>query len=422
LLCVGFLLTSGLRIAEGICAPSERGNKCSVIRGVTSILLDRGAAEVKAVAYAVIDSVLQDADFIREFTASNLVQAEFVRPIGENLVILGNTQTPEVPKSSRSNSSATAKIAITAAFTSFFLTAVIFYGVFRSQQQKAELERGRTKVKARLAHYQAKRRQYFQQLQEDQRLGPGWMTTNPLQMPGPSVTWSISDLTSDSQSIKSSLRMDRIDEEGPSDEYEANYKSEDFEPGPDRASGEHVSFDFVARWGEPKTVSQYATSGGSSTQVYKDEECPSTVWEVPEGPSPLWENTVREYVDVEAQTPRRRNRIEDFDATTEPHSLLGCRILEDSMEEVEETGLDLDTSNLTDPTEDDDSELLYSEPNTPIHRDGGKEAEDFSDFHTPSGYHPEDVVLDALDLILEHWFQHLLIQLARARTQKRITM
>jgi hypothetical protein len=398
----------------------------------------------------VIESSLNSTVFLQEFTASNLVAAELIRPIGENLVILAPT-THQVPDSS--SSSTTTKIAIAGAVTCFFLTGIFFYGWYRSHM--AELKAARSPNKPHMA----KRRRHFEQLQKDhKRIGDGWMTTDPMQVHNePSITWSVSDLTSDSQSIKSSMRMDRIDEEAPFDEKDdhSDHDSEvassvstistTVEDSVDDQCANHLSF--IARWNDASDGSELATRGEDTARTSKTSAT-VTVWEVPAWPRPFW----GEEDDEEALTPVRRNRIEDYDATTGDQSTMlgGGQFLDSSMDE---SGTDLDASHQTEPTAVSD-DIIYPEtelgtPNRMDQRD-----ESYSEFGTPADrvilsncfVHetstsesidksstleptfdqelrrcPDDSIRQVIDEAFVLWFHDLCHTLTRAVVQKRLT-
>lgn len=208
-------------------APGD-GTECKFVRGISSIFLDNEAGLAQETAYGAIESALNLTSFLSGITGYKLVQSAFLGPIGENLVILSSGDADHPPGQDENGSNLPTVIAIAAALISFVLTVIFLYGLYRKHH--AELEVGGESVKARVAKMQAKRRQYFQTLEDDSHgLEPGWMTTEtdiPPPLPNSSITWSVSDLTSDSQSIKSSLRMDRIEEEGPYDGHD-DYDTDD---------------------------------------------------------------------------------------------------------------------------------------------------------------------------------------------------
>ena len=220
--------------STGSCDALNTGASCRVIRGVSPILLDDGAKHVEDIGYPVIAAVLDDLDHLQQYTSTLLHSARMIRPIGETLIVL----TP--PTVEPAAGSATVKIAVAAGFTSFFVTGLLFYGVWRGRDAP------------RVAHYQAKRRKYFESL--EQNTPSGWMTTETMRQ---TVTWSVSDLTSDSQSIKSSMKMDRIDEEAP---FEDGVLDESLEESELEVSDDTVedleAHPFATHWPEEEKVEE----------------------------------------------------------------------------------------------------------------------------------------------------------------------
>lgn len=196
---------------------------------------------MQSVAYAVIQRVLNDELYVQAFTGTGVVRSEFVREIGETLIYLTtNGQSDNTSDAPNRNH---LKIVVAGTVAAIAIVCLICYGIYRKRKH----EKGLAAVKAHIAHYQAKHRAYFQELQEEDRRCPeGWMTTHHGQfVPAMSITWSVSDLTSDSQSIRSSLQMERIDEEeAPSDE--------EAEPSPSSSPEKGSSLSsqplFVAHW------------------------------------------------------------------------------------------------------------------------------------------------------------------------------
>lgn len=402
-------------LGGGVCAAVSDGAQCSVVRGATSVLLDGDVSDAEYMAYKVIERVLTDTDYLRYYTGMSLIRSEFVRPIGENLAILN----PTTPASSAA-SGGTLKIAIAAAFVSMAVTTIFFYGLYR--RRKMDKKTG-TNVKSRLAHYNAKRRRYFQEL-EDRDASAGWMTTDPSQLPEPSITWSVSDLTSDSQSIRSSLPMERIKEEGPSDdefdeEVSTNPSNSPASSGRPNVYQDHVHL--IAHWKD--TVDELAYNGDCSSE--------------------------------DDHTPVRHNGLEEYDATCP--DLHGTRFLEDSYEDSYQ---DIDNSNVTDPTEESPlvHHLMDGSPSSPDGLDSttysdSKESDEPcspSDIHmalalessddeeervivqvapdiemdseTMIAHVAEPFALAQADQVLQAWIKNVLFQLEQARSVKRIGM
>lgn len=371
----------------GYCDNNEEDDiECHLVRGITSILLDNGAADAESVAYATIQRVLTDTLFLNQFTTTHVLSAEFVRPIQENLILLNE------PPLSTNASDGTAKIAIATASVSCLLTCVFLYGLYRARALSRE--RAQTPVKARVAHLQAKRRRYFQELQQDQQLEPGWMVTDSLQLPVPSITWSVSDLTSDSGSIRSSMsyatKLDRIEEEVPVDGHDEENVAIEHPSSLPSLDLKHEHLDFIAHWNH-HTI-DFARGNGE---------------------------TDMEYVDQDAETPVRKNRIEDFDATAEEDTLTGCRYLDDSQEDDEDV-LEVDQSNDTTPTVETFSIVRYSSVfgDPPMNITAGffkfVKTEVFDLVAAPESIDQEEG--------LERWFRNVLLDLHRALHQKRLAL
>ena len=161
-----------------------------MIRGQTSIFLDKDPADLEAAAYEEIESTLNNHDLLNQFTNTNLVSAELIRRIGENLVILedddqsppplgkGATTTNDTSSASSGSTESlggvTAKVAVAAACIAFTLTTLFICGVLRHQVATAQV--GNPKAKMRLAHLQAKRRKFWNNL-EDGSESPRYMVS-----------------------------------------------------------------------------------------------------------------------------------------------------------------------------------------------------------------------------------------------------
>lgn len=198
----------------------------SVIRGVTSILMATGASDLKDKVYDLIRSTLHDSSDLRQFSSMNVTQITFFRTIGENQFIRSDSDTESDNNEAgngnnlrKNHESGIVLVALSAAALSFVVTSIILYGLYRYQmKQKTGMDGNAEQYMTRI---QAKRRHYFMQLEDDPPLAPGWMVTeNSSALPETcqqpqhqSITWSVSDLTSDAESIIGSLPLDRIDEE-----------------------------------------------------------------------------------------------------------------------------------------------------------------------------------------------------------------
>lgn len=297
------LLDSKVFASTGICSSATPLDECKVVRGLTSILLDTSADGVAALAYEVVVEVLSDLPALNEYLDTPLLHAEFVREIGENLVLHPSEEDDNDSSGSNGTSrSGFAKIAIISAVTAFALSAIFFFSLHKRQQTKED----ESVHKMRLAYYQAKKRKFWSRLQEDedQHTYPGLMMTEP--GPTQTVTWSVSDLTSESASIKSALKMDRIDEEyeGGSNESQAGDLEAAFDELYEEVREEHVSSGaysqlprpslelpacppFITHWQDDH--SELATRGTDLTErVWELARLPKSYWDVsdPEAPTP----------------------------------------------------------------------------------------------------------------------------------------
>jgi hypothetical protein len=412
-----------------------------MVRGVTSILLDSDAANAESTAYATIERVLRDTFFLNQFTVSDLTAAEFVRPIGENLVVM--TTTSEDTEQS-SGTDVKVLIAIATASVSFLLTGVFLFGIYRARQRNLARGGELSPIKARVAHYQAKRRRFFHQLEQahahahdGEQLEPGWMVTDEAGLQHhhhasvtPSITWSVSDLTSDSASIRSSTmshstRLERIEEveEAPSDEYEYDeergsfthddgrdddlecpsssppIRDDDLEcptPAPPTIRDVHNEhLDFIAHWNNLVTaivsVQQKAATQGSETYL-KDV------------------NTKEK---EEAATPLRKNRIEEYDATGEDDSgLHGFRFLDESVEEdvhadtYGQQDVAVDIFDIS-PSSQHENSFFTIIPHSTVPSDGASIDQPQQADHQ-------------CDQELQRWYENTLLQLDRSLHQKRL--
>lgn len=183
---------------------------CIVVRGVTPILVDSGAPNIAVEAYDVIAGLLNDGPLLGALTGIQVSQSEFVRSISENFVILNNKREEQTTGSTN------AKLAVIASSIAFFSGVLFFYVLYRSKS----VEKIEGSVKAHIHHLQHKRRSFFREMYDDSECPAVGASAG--REAYPSVTWSVSDLTNDSQSIKSSLPLDRIDEDYLAEEEHSN--------------------------------------------------------------------------------------------------------------------------------------------------------------------------------------------------------
>ena len=356
-----------------MCGALTPGSECRVVRGMTSILLDTSPDGVAEEAYHVMERVLDDMAVLDEFLRSPLLHSEFVRRIGENLVVVQEPDKQGDTEDKKGGIGTVARIAITSATISFLLTGLVLFCLTRRQKKVEE------KAKMRMAYYYAKRRKFWSQLQEDedQQTYPGLMMTDPAPMQ--TVTWSVSDLTSESNSIKSVLKMDCIEEEH--EEGSNDSRANDLEQ-PEEAKEEEPSFDdlyeeleprgssshlprpsleippFVAHWQDDH--SELATRGSSTCKNNLSDR----VWELAALPKSHWDES-----DPEAPTPEC--------SPAKFRSPVGGVFLRDSS--GEESYVDHELNFSADYTSDDDEEETQrgsSSPATTATRSSGRFTED----------------------------------------------
>jgi hypothetical protein len=184
-----------------------------MVRGITSIRVESegSTAGIDARVFTMIAATLQDISFLQQYTSANLSRAQFDRSIGGNLVIETDADSPDKGESGASGVNATT-VALVAVILVVVLAGCLLGIYYHRQFNDGPAAQS---IKERLSHVQAKRRSYFQTLEDDPSASSGWMVTDAPQhgLPAPQHTATWSDLTSDSESIISVLPLDRIDEE-----------------------------------------------------------------------------------------------------------------------------------------------------------------------------------------------------------------
>jgi hypothetical protein len=427
--------------------------ECKYIRGRSSIFLDEDAVHAEATAYEVIQFVLADTNLLSELTGSNLLYSQFDRPIGENLVILSTSDGENLGPAE-----STARIAIAAALVSFAVTVIFLCGMYRKQY--FEMDSSRRFVKGRMAHMHASRHRFFENLPDDHGLEPGWMTTNTnveTPLAPPSVTWSVSDLTSDSQSIRSSLPMDRIEEEGPVDD-EASAKSSLASSSPGKS--ERDDRDFISHWNVKagSTGSELASFGDTTPHNVLHQGNP---WD-DESTTPVHSNLYdaiplqgcQFLVDESLDGSSDQEGVDDKEVPSFSPLFKGSYLSRSSYQEdgvllflSNDEDSDLDCSS----DEEDTVESPFTPPTTPPrpNRLLTVDSEDWTGFSTPVGKVDteilEPVVLEpelsqvatpnftkvvelemvlpykSIDIAMMMWRAKLLMNLARGRQEPRLT-
>ena len=315
---------------------------CRVLRGTTSIFLDSDVERVQQLAYFVIGGALSDPKLLSRFTNMTVTRAELLQAIGDNLVVLSNSGD-NLTGDSTSQTSVVVKSALASAAVSFALTVGIAYAMY---VRSLNVTRNSAGGKSRRCRLQAHRRKFFQELHDEESntgIEPGWMVTDP--EPGnPSITWSVSDLTSDSiddsQSIRSSLPLDRIMEALSDDELASNGSGD---PVSNEAES-HVRPDsrFIPRWDDE--LMEY-------TRIQNSAQCQSPPYQLPFRPKTVPDAILDVSLSITPVTPLspespgvERMMARDLDSVT--ISLEGCQYLENDVETSDE----LDCSFSSDPT------------------------------------------------------------------------
>jgi hypothetical protein len=218
------------------CTSLVENSTCYVVTGATEILLDFFSAQARDEAYAAIRKGLDNPAILQLF-ASSVLRAQFLQPLSEALVAAGDENKGD------SSSSVTVTVAIAAAVVAFILASLICYGLmyeqnkrksrFRDNQLSSRLQSIRDKhAKHSTRGVPLKVQRNFARLDEAASSSDSSMVDSSFQDPQnyiPSITWSVSDITSDdSGSIRSNLsrttsKLESIEEgeedEEPRDKY-----------------------------------------------------------------------------------------------------------------------------------------------------------------------------------------------------------
>ena len=208
-------------MSSEFCPPQSHGNTCHVVTGSTAILLDSKSAHVQREAYDAIEAGLNNTSLVKEFSPS-AVRTQFLEPLRESLVISPEQDYTMAP------GTATATVAIAAASISCIVVSIFCYGLMRrgyryhpdpSIRHKNRTTRGKKKmVFSKLIGIKSRHR--FVRLEESQTSSVTYLTESSAASPRdyvPSITWSISDITSDSASLQSNhsrttSKLERIEE------------------------------------------------------------------------------------------------------------------------------------------------------------------------------------------------------------------
>lgn len=211
------------------CTSIAPGSSCHVVTGATEVLLDFFSAQAREEAYSAIRKGLDNPPILQLF-ATSVVRAQFLKPLSEALVAAG------VESNGDAEGSVTVTVAIVAAVVAFILASLICYGLmyerikrksgFRDKQGSSRLQSLRNKHVKYATRDSSKVQHNFARLDDSASSSDTSIVDSSFQDPQtyiPSITWSVSDITSDdSGSIRSNLSRTasklEIIEEGEEDE------------------------------------------------------------------------------------------------------------------------------------------------------------------------------------------------------------
>jgi hypothetical protein len=195
------------------CAPLVHGGTCHVVTGTTLILLDFYSAQARDMAYDAIERGLANVGFLKLF-AGNVVRAQFLKPLTESLVATENDDD------AINHGSVSITVTIVATLIAFFTASLVCYGLMYEKKTKKASFRNkrfhRHPIRSDLLGQYATRDKSIIRSQqrsfvrlEDGDLSYDGITDTGLQDPPnyiSSITWSVSDITSDdSGSIQSNV-------------------------------------------------------------------------------------------------------------------------------------------------------------------------------------------------------------------------
>lgn len=258
------------------CAPHEEENTCSVVNGATAILLDNHSSNIQDIVYDTIANALDKIDQVQRF-APFVVRAEFRNPMEETLILSDDSSKPSLADDSTPPGAVTATVAVAAASVSFLVASIFCYGLMRREirhhpepsiRHKFRRTASRSIVGGGhpmlgLGHGAHRHPRRFVRLDElatahaasKLRFMGGMGTMHDIDDDhdddvedydchqdhepspdnrglsssqnryGPSITWSISDITSDSASLRSGVswttsKLERIEEADEEEEYD----------------------------------------------------------------------------------------------------------------------------------------------------------------------------------------------------------
>ncbi|KAG7357047.1 hypothetical protein IV203_001735 [Nitzschia inconspicua] len=241
------------RFSDSICtAKVTETNGCILIKGQTNILLDNESNLVRAKAYDAIENGLMDPKLLEGYTDS-VVQTSFLSRGKALLVEAGQDNG-----GSNYMSPLTATIAVAAASVSFVVASVLCYGFMkrdtRNHPEPSIRHKGRSlKTSARTVVSDSiggRARRHFVRLEDLSASPASYMTASLTPMSAgfdygyeeteiqgydendnPAIAWSVSDITSDSASLRSGVSrspsmLERIEEEEEERDKESDNEGE----------------------------------------------------------------------------------------------------------------------------------------------------------------------------------------------------
>jgi hypothetical protein len=239
-----------------VCRPKENDNNgCIVVKGQTSSLLDNDSSLVRNTAYDAIENGLLDPDLLDGYTDS-VVRTAFLSRGDAFLLEAGQASNLSNDRGSRL-SPITATIAVAAASVSFVVASVFCYGFMnrngRHHPEPSVRHKGRALKtrdrKVASGSLGGRARRHFVRLEDLSASSISHVTPSLTPMSqgydcdfeetdfqghvdgcNPAIAWSVSDITSDSVSVRSGVSrtpstLERIEEEEEDREKDSDFES-----------------------------------------------------------------------------------------------------------------------------------------------------------------------------------------------------
>mmetsp|Transcript_23737 Transcript_23737/g.65952 ORF Transcript_23737/g.65952 Transcript_23737/m.65952 type:complete len:693 (-) Transcript_23737:67-2145(-) len=198
---------------------STKGNcsgACQVVKGVTSVLTENDPMGVLDVMFDVLELVLDNETLLNQYSSSPIINCTMVASLGQYISRIPKQSEREGTKP---DVAPLIGIVVVALFLCAAIGCIFLHGMNRGRSGSTS--------KFRLSYYLAMRRKFWDQM-EGGNQSPGLVLTPEAPGRGQSTAWSVSDLSSEERSIKSALRLDRIEEES---EAESDAEAEETEVG-----------------------------------------------------------------------------------------------------------------------------------------------------------------------------------------------